>query len=76
MPQVIKDVKTVTEDGELKITLTLELNINVNQSNQIEPSFSVQKSIETKVEEKKKEEDEFLIPDFSSDEKVSFGKNV
>lgn len=74
MPQLIRpnDVRVVTRDGEVKISISLDLNINLNQSNneiQID---------DIKLNEKKSSsvEDKTIwqIPDFSSSEKIDFGK--
>ena len=75
MAQLIKpqNVKIITKDGELLISLQLDININLNQSGNFvlsEPNSS------PTVEEKKKEEDamQWAIPDFKPLEKIKFGK--
>jgi len=75
MAQLIKpqNVKIITKDGELLISLQLDININLNQSGNFVSSESNSSPI---VEEKKKEEDamQWAIPDFKPLEKIKFGK--
>jgi hypothetical protein len=73
MPQLIKpnDVKVITKDGEVKISLSLDLNINLNQN-------TVDVDIGSPILNKKQVDDNdktiWQIPDFSSNEKINFGK--
>jgi hypothetical protein len=72
MAQLIRpsDVKIITKDGELKVSITLDLNINMNGS--IEAL-----SVDGKSTVKKETLDDkvaWAIPDFVS-EKINFGKN-
>jgi hypothetical protein len=71
MAQLIRpsDVKIITKDGELKVSITLDLNINMNGS--IEAL-----SVDGKSTIKKETSDDkvaWAIPDFVS-EKINFGK--
>jgi hypothetical protein len=76
MPQLIRpnDVRVVTKDGEVKISISLDLNINLNQSNMEvkmdDFSLSEKKSNSSSIEDKTI----WQIPDFSSSEKIDFGK--
>ena len=75
MPQLIKpsDVKVLTKDGEIKVSITLDLNVNLQDldlknkklDNKTENNKIDQQSIEDKTV--------WQIPDFSS-EKINFGK--
>lgn len=78
MPQLIKpsDVKVITKDGEVKVSITLDLNINL--TNLLEGiSLPVAQSQSTKKEnsivENLDDKVTWAIPDFSS-EKINFGK--
>lgn len=71
MAQLIRpsDVKIITKDGELKVSITLDLNINMNGS--VETV-----SVDGKSTVKKEALDDkvaWAIPDFVS-EKINFGK--
>ena len=75
MAQLIRpsDVKIITKDGELKVSITLDLNINMNGSVEtvsVDGKSTIKKealvdNIEDKVS--------WAIPDFAS-EKINFGK--
>jgi hypothetical protein len=75
MAQLIRpsDVKIITKDGELKVSITLDLNINMNGSVEtvsVDGKSTVKKetlidNIDDKVA--------WAIPDFAS-EKINFGK--
>jgi hypothetical protein len=75
MAQLIRpsDVKIVTKDGELKVSITLDLNINMNGS--IEAVSGDVKGVMNKKESSVDAEDKvaWAIPDFAS-EKINFGK--
>ena len=62
------DVKLITKDGELQISITLELNINLNADG-LKVSATANTGIESKEEDPMWE-----IPDFSS-KKIKFGKS-
>lgn len=70
MPQVIrsKEIEVNTISGECKLFITLELNINLNTGN-----ISFNASTTDKIE--KKEEDNYIIPDFQSG-KIAFGNKA
>jgi hypothetical protein len=72
--QVLKpsEVKIITKDGELEITLKLDINININQSDIVVKS----EGTVTKVKEETKLEDKanWEIPDFGPSPKLKFGK--
>lgn len=77
MPQLIKpsDVKVVTKDGEVKVSITLDLNINL--TNLLEgmslPSTQSAKKENNSIAENLDDKVVWAIPDFSS-EKINFGK--
>jgi hypothetical protein len=75
MAQLIRpsDVKIITKDGELKVSITLDLNINMNGS--IEALSVDGKSTAKKETSIGNAEDKvaWAIPDFVS-EKINFGK--
>ena len=73
MPALIKpgQVKVLTQDGELQITIVLELNINLN-NNGISASVKELQTEEKKIEDKK-ENTNWEIPNFES-KKIKFGK--
>lgn len=71
MPQLIKtgDVKVVSKDGEVKLSITLDLNINLGDIQGLSVSSSGGGADKNKEEEKV----HWAIPDFTS-EKINFGK--
>lgn len=73
MPQLIKpgDVKILTKDGEMKISISLDLNINLNDLANLAPSV---KKDSSEVAVKTQEKIEWAIPDFAPAEKINFGK--
>ncbi len=75
MAQVLKpsELKIVTKDGELEITLKLDINININQSDvsvKTEASNAKTKDVKPSIDEKTNWE----IPDFGPSPKLKFGK--
>ena len=75
MAQLIRpsDVKIITKDGELKVSITLDLNINMNGSIEAmsvdgKPSMKKENLIDN-LDDKVT----WAIPDFAS-EKIDFGK--
>jgi len=74
MPQLIKpnDVKIVTKDGEVKISISLDLNINMGE---ISGGVNILKSdVESKTTKKEEDKIQWAIPDFAPTEKINFGK--
>ena len=74
MPQLIKqnDIKIVTKDGEVKISISLDLNINLGE---VSGSIGSLKNNEEKIINKKEEDKvQWAIPDFVTTEKINFGK--
>lgn len=77
MPQLIKtgDVKVVSKDGEVKLSITLDLNINLGELQGL--GLAGTSSNNTKKEEKLldnlEEKVHWAVPDFTS-EKINFGK--
>ena len=76
MAQLIKpqNVKVVTKDGEILISLKLDININLNQTGVLSiEDNSIVKQVSTKP---KNDEDDvaWAIPDFKPTEKIKFGK--
>lgn len=72
MPQLIKtgDVKVVSKDGEVKLSITLDLNINLGDIQGLSVSSSGGGGADKNKEEEKVH---WAIPDFTS-EKINFGK--
>ncbi len=74
MGNLIRPVQTqvVTKEGELLVHLTLDLNINLTTGN-----LTVTGSTAAPVEDAKKEDTQWEIPDFSSpNTKLNFGQRV
>jgi hypothetical protein len=74
MPQLIKpnDVRIVTKDGEVKISISLDLNINMGE---ISGGVNILKSdVESKTTKKEEDKIQWAIPDFAPTEKINFGK--
>ena len=74
MPQLIKpgDVKIITKDGEVKISISLDLNINMGE---VSSGVGILKSnIEEKINKKEEDKVQWAIPDFAPTEKINFGK--
>jgi hypothetical protein len=73
MPQLIQPNKVitreiVTKDGECTIHITLDLNINVNSS-------GVEVSVGKATQEKNDDDEvQWAVPQFTSGQKVKFGK--
>lgn len=76
MVHLVKPDSVVThvKDGRVDVHISLELTINVNPSGGIQISATPK----TEVTEPKRieEKDLWMIPDFSDNPKVSFGKKV
>ena len=73
MAQLIKpqNVKVVTKEGELLISLQLDININLNQSG----SFVSTAQDVSKVKAANNDDEvEWAIPEFKPSEKIKFGK--
>lgn len=77
MAQLIRpnNVKIVTQDGEVKVTIALELSINLNSDGlKISGSTTAERTnneLDTKV---KADNTVWEIPDFTPMPKVAFGK--
>jgi hypothetical protein len=72
------NVKVVTKDGEMHITISLELSINLNSDNlkiAAAPNFVVPQA-EEKLKKQSTDEPMWEIPDFSPMPKVDFGKKA
>ncbi len=70
------NITHVTKKGECLVNITLDLNINlssdeINISSKKSGSQAIQQDDESKIADF-----EWSIPDFSGDEKISFGKDV
>ena len=72
MPQLIRpqEVKILTKDGEIQVSIVLELNINLNGG--VEVAATAQEV--RPVAPKPREDTHWAIPDFESVPKISFGK--
>lgn len=73
MPQLIKpsDVKVLTKDGEVKISITLDLNINLNDGR---TQVQINEIGLSKPKENLEDKTVWQIPDFTPGEKINFGK--
>lgn len=76
MAQLIKpqNVKVITKDGEIVISLQLDININLNQVGAL--SVGENPVVKQSSENAKSEDDKpaWVIPDFKPTEKIKFGK--
>lgn len=72
MAQLIQpsNVKVLTKDGEITVSVQIDLNINLNQQG---ITFQDGKTI---VQQAAKKDDDvaWVIPDFGTSEKIKFGK--
>lgn len=77
MASLIKpgNVKIITKEGEIQVSLTLDININMNTEGLLSQGIE-RKSIETELEKKIKKEEDFAweIPSFEEGSKIEFGK--
>jgi regulator of protease activity HflC (stomatin/prohibitin superfamily) len=75
MAQLLKpqNVKVVTKDGELIISLQLDININLNQSGTFDVNTSGS-AVPAEVKKKTDDDVKWEIPDFNTTEKIKFGK--
>lgn len=66
-------VKLIEKDGQLQVVIDLNLNLNINS---LPVNLSEQSSIiiDNKNENKIEEKTEWVVPEFSSPERVKFGK--
>lgn len=74
MANLIKpgSVKVVTQEGEIQVIISLDLNLNINYDN-----IKVQaQTILKESEEVKKEDNNWMVPEFFSSDKIEFGKKV
>lgn len=75
MPQLIRptNVKVVSKDGEIQVSLTIDLNINLNGTVQagVQEKFTEEPPASPDVV---KEADLWMIPDFEPAEKIDFGR--
>ena len=75
MAQLIQpnNVKVVTKDGEIIVSLQIDLNINLNQSGSVS-AIQAADSVTTNNISKKDDDVAWVIPDFKPTEKIKFGK--
>ena len=75
MAQLLKpqNVKIVTKDGEIVISLQLDININLNQSGSFDVNTSAS-AVTTDVKKKTDDDVRWEIPEFKTTEKIKFGK--
>lgn len=68
------NVKVISQNGEVTLSLQIDLNINLNCNGS--PSVGNGYSAPSSPVVKPKEDDEaaWLVPDFNSKEKIKFGK--
>jgi hypothetical protein len=82
MPQRITptQIVTVTKDGECQLTITLELNINLNANGIAQLAVQAQQVPKTDVVDKKEDNFEWSVPDFTpgnfNSSMINFGKDV
>jgi hypothetical protein len=72
--QVLKpsELKIVTKDGELEISIKLDINVNINQGDIVVKSDVI--ATKTKEVKELEEKANWEIPDFSPSPKLKFGK--
>jgi hypothetical protein len=80
LAQLLKpnNVKVVTKDGEMHVTISLELTINLNSDNlkvTASPSYVVPQA-EQKAKKQVDDNPMWEIPDFAPMPKVEFGKKA
>jgi len=68
----------ITKDGECRIALVLELNINVNSNGALTVSGTptILPPKPPKTVEIEEDDVNWAIPDFTNDERITFGKKV
>lgn len=76
MVGVVKPTKILTKDGECEISISIELNINLNNNIPVVDTKITTQQVETPKTSVKKEEDNWVIPDFTNLKKVQFGKEI
>jgi hypothetical protein len=71
MPYLIKqgDTKIITKEGEIFVNIALELNIKLDGQN-----FQISGVNTTQKQTNESEKVSWEIPDFSSSDKINFGK--
>jgi hypothetical protein len=76
MAQLLKpqNVKIVTKDGEIVISLQLDININLNQLGAPTVSSGVSLPEQKTTTSSKQDDVAWEIPDFGPTEKIKFGK--
>ncbi len=76
MPQLITPahIVTMTQDGEVKVTIVLELNINLN-SGELSASLNAAPK-KGDLPKSKYEEVDWSLPELSSGTKLEFGKDI
>lgn len=74
MPQLIRpqEVKVITKDGEIQVSLVIDLNINLSGGVEI-ASITAQEKKDVKSPQKS-EDTHWAIPDFGPAPKIQFGK--
>lgn len=75
MAQLIKpnNVKVLTQDNEVKVSISLELTINLN-SDGLSVSASSAQVLQEKKETVAQDKTDWLIPDFDASPLINFGK--
>lgn len=79
MVQLIKPLttKVITKDGECHLAISLELTINLNSDGLLVSADNAKTKVASKNQNKEDDNPiDMIIPDFSSGNKVKFGKNV
>jgi len=80
MPALIRaaDTKVTSKDGEVKVSIALELTINLNADGLNVAAKASTKEVEASVTEveaaAEQREKDWLIPSFTSNKKLKFGK--
>ncbi len=76
MPQLIKpkEVKIVTQDGEVQVSISLELTINLNTDGLNVTTQKAEAIVKKDKEPIVPDSNDWLIPDFNESPKLDFGK--
>lgn len=66
-----ENITTQVKEGRLDVCISLELTINVNSNGNVQVTATPKSVVETK---KIEESDLWMIPDFSGNPQINFGK--
>ncbi len=76
MPQLIRpqEVKVLTQNGEVRVSIMLDLNINLNASGGFDVTATARDNPPQVEQQRVKEDTQWAIPDFGASPKINFGK--